>query len=260
MENQYERNKEIMKRLDSQGKISVNELAAAFGVTPTTIRRDLTILESQNRLKRTHGGAVKISFIAEEPAYVERRTHMIQEKMKIGRIAAGLVKDQMTIFLDIGTTVAQMVPYLRGKRQLRILTNSVDTMMQLIRICQEDKEFAKVIFIGGQVNPIQQTVSGPLSESFLEQFFVDMAFIGVGGIHLKGGLTGYDEAEVQLSKGIIERAKESVALLDHSKIGVRNVYRIVELEQVDYVICDTHHPEDWKLPMEKLTIEWRSEE
>lgn len=260
METQYERNKEIMKRLDSQGKISVNELAVSFGVTSTTIRRDLTMLENQNRLKRTHGGAVKISFIADEPAYMERYTHMIQEKMKIGRIAAELVKDQMTIFLDIGTTVAQMVPYLRGKRQLRILTNSVDTMMKMIKLCQEDKDYAKVIFIGGQVNPIQQTVSGPLSESFLEQFFVDMAFIGVGGIHLKGGLTGYDEAEVHMSKEIIDRAKESVALLDHSKIGVRNVYRIVDLEQVDYVICNTDHPDDWKTSMERLAIEWRHEE
>ena len=131
MEYTNERHKAIMAFLDTYGKISVVELAHKFKVTSATIRRDLTDLERQHKLQRVHGGAVKYLFLSEEPEIEKRRLIYISEKIKIASMASRLIQDNMSIFLDVGTTIAQMIPLILGKRNLTVITNSIDVMVQL---------------------------------------------------------------------------------------------------------------------------------
>ncbi|MCG8481746.1 MAG: DeoR/GlpR family DNA-binding transcription regulator, partial [Clostridia bacterium] len=188
-----ERQKIILKTLDHYGKVSVNELAEKFNVASATIRRDLTALEKENKLQRVHGGAIKISFYAEEPAITKRRSMYMIEKIKIAKIASRIIEDKMSVFIDVGTTTAQIIPFLKERRNLQVLTNSLEALMELVKMVNNNTFHGKIIFIGGEINAKQLTVSGSLSEGFINQFFVDIAFIGVGGVHLSGGLTGYDE-------------------------------------------------------------------
>lgn len=256
MEYTNERHKAIMACLDTYGKISVVELAHKFKVTSATIRRDLTDLERQHKLQRVHGGAVKYLFLSEEPEIEKRRLIYISEKIKIASMASRLIQDNMSIFLDVGTTIAQMMPLILGKRNLTVITNSIDVMVQLSKFKLSQQFTGKLFFIGGEINEKQQTVSGALSQQFAKTFFVDMAFIAVGGIHLSGGITGYDERETLLSKQMIAQCKEAVVLVDHSKIGVRNLYQIAPLKGIDRIICDTKYPEEWRKELEINDVEW----
>lgn len=250
------RQKDIIHLLAISGKVKVDELSEKFKVAPATIRRDLAQLESQHKLRRTHGGAVKISFLSEEPAIDIRRHLYINEKIKIASLASRLISDNMSIFLDIGSTVAQMVPLIKEKRNLTVITNAIDVLTALSALMRDHQFNGKLIFLGGEVNALQQTVSGALSESFLERFYIDMAFIGVGGIHHIGGITGYDIHEVSLSRKIIAHSKENIVLVDQSKIGVRNLHQIERFEKIDKIICDVKHPELWHPILEEHDIEW----
>jgi len=256
MEYTHERHKAIMAYLDTYGKVSVVELADKFKVTAATIRRDLTDLERQHKLQRVHGGAVKYLFLSEEPEIEKRRLIYISEKIKIASMASRLIQDNMSLFLDVGTTIAQMIPLILGKRNLTVVTSSIDVMVQLSKLKLSQQFTGKLIFIGGEINEKQQTVSGSLSQQFAKTFFVDMAFIAVGGIHLSGGITGYDPNETLLSKQMIEQCKEAVVLVDHSKIGVRNLYQIASFKAIDRIICDTKYPEEWGKELEVNDVEW----
>jgi DeoR/GlpR family transcriptional regulator of sugar metabolism len=259
MDYSNERHKAIMACLDAYGKISVVELAHKFEVTSATIRRDLTNLERQHKLQRVHGGAVKYLFLSEEPEIEKRRLIYISEKIKVASMASRLIQDNMSIFLDVGTTIAQMIPLILGKQNLTVITNSIDVMVQLSKFKLSQQFMGKLIFIGGEINEKQQAVSGSISQQFSKKFFVDMAFIAVGGIHLSGGITGYDERETLLSKQMIEQCKEAVVLVDHSKIGVRNLYQIAPLKAINCIICDIKFPEEWRKALEFNDVEWMYE-
>lgn len=250
------RQKEIINLLSISGKIKVDELAEQFKVAAATIRRDLAQLESEHKLQRIHGGAVKISFLSEEPSIDKRRHLYVNEKIKIASLASRLISDNMSVFLDIGTTVAQMVPLIREKRNLTVVTNSINVLTSLSQLMVDNKFNGKLIFLGGEVNAVQQTVSGTLSEAFIQSFYIDMAFIGVGGIHHVGGATGYDINEVSLSKKIMTQSKENIVLVDHSKIGVRNLHQIANFQKIDKIICDIKHPDLWHNTLEENDVEW----
>ena len=52
-----ERHKSILNILQLQGSVSVSDLAERLEVSEVTIRKDLSALEKQNKLYRTHGRA-----------------------------------------------------------------------------------------------------------------------------------------------------------------------------------------------------------
>jgi DeoR family fructose operon transcriptional repressor len=99
-----ERRQEIALIVRGQGRGDVAELAARFGVTPETIRRDLSELEHRNVLRRVHGGAIPIERFRSEPAVAEKAATMATEKGRIARAALAFVPDHGTVLLDAGTS------------------------------------------------------------------------------------------------------------------------------------------------------------
>ena len=55
-----ERHQKIVDLVNLRSSIRVSELSDIFSVTDETIRRDLEKLEKENKLRRSHGGAVSI--------------------------------------------------------------------------------------------------------------------------------------------------------------------------------------------------------
>src|SRR5262245_59986422 len=86
-----ERRQAIVERVRAAGKVTVEELIAAFRVSAPTVRADLTQLEAQGLLRRTHGGAIRAAGTLFEPPYAERQVMRHAEKRAIGRAAAALV-------------------------------------------------------------------------------------------------------------------------------------------------------------------------
>ena len=91
------RQSEIVSLARVQGRVSVDDLAIRFDVTPQTIRKDLNDLCEQRLLTRVHGGATVASGVA-NLAYEARRLIAAEEKRAIGATAAKLISNKSSLF------------------------------------------------------------------------------------------------------------------------------------------------------------------
>ncbi len=249
------RKSHILRALGSKGKVKVNLLSEELRVTPETIRRDLEELEKESLVKRVYGGAIRTTSENELP-YADRTIQYIAEKKSIGERAARLVCDNEMIAVDVGTTTLQMVHHILPRKNLVVVTSSFSVLKELIQYKNSDSFSGRIIFIGGDINSQQMTASGTLAEGFLENLYMDKAFVSVAGLSTEGGLTSYDINECTLTRKIIRHAKETIVLADHSKVGCRNHYKIADLAEIDKVVCNVAAPAEWKEPLAKMGVEW----
>jgi DeoR/GlpR family transcriptional regulator of sugar metabolism len=251
-----ERQDQILQYLIQDGKVKVIPLAEELGVTTETIRRDLDILESEGHLRRVYGGAIRSTYEHGEPTFEQRETINAEGKQKIGEIAASLIQDGDMIALDVGTTMIEMVKSIRGKKNITVLTNSLAVGVHLSEALSSGRFNGKVIFLGGELNPDQNSITGPLCENMLEQFHLDKAFLSVGGVSFKTGITDYDVNESHISKMFSTAASQTIVLADHSKIGVQAFSKIMPINEVDIIVSDVSCPEEWTNELMKIGLSW----
>lgn len=251
-----ERKRIILEELNRDGKVKVISLAERFLVSEETIRRDLDALERSGKLKRVYGGAVRKSYQEGEPPYQLRQSLNREAKMAIGWRAAGCLQDGDTLVIDTGTTAMELARAIKGRNRLTIITNSLPVAAVLTESLNQRLFTGQVILLGGELNPEQQSVSGPLCIRMLERFHVDKAFISVGGISLANGISDYDLNESIMSQVMIAAAKEVIVLCDQSKIGVKAFYQIAPIEAADVVISEQAEPSSWTNELHAKGISW----
>ncbi|MFC0274569.1 DeoR/GlpR family DNA-binding transcription regulator [Metabacillus herbersteinensis] len=249
-----ERKRVIIELIDQNGKVRVNDLAKDFDVSTETIRRYLEELESERKLKKVYGGAVRLEDETEEPAMFEREIVRIDEKRRIANKACTFIKDQDVIFIDEGSTTLQMVQLLCNYNRLTVITNSFPVASKLLAYANKETFNGDVIFIGGNVGHRHYRTSGSLAERMAEEFFVDKAFISVDGILPEEGITCFDLEKSQLSKILIKNATEVFVLADHFKLGVKANFKMASLSNINKVLTDVNFPEEWDLTT--TSCEW----
>lgn len=251
-----DRKQVILEELNSHGKVKVLSLAERLEVSSETIRRDLDVLEQQGRLKRVYGGAVKENYAQGEPPYHQRQDMNLLAKKMIGQRAAEFLADGDTVVIDTGTTMLEFARAIKGKKRLTVLTNSLPVASLLAESLNEHVFTGKVVLLGGELNPEQQSMSGSLTEKMLETFHIDKAFISVGGISLSTGISDYDISESMMSKTMAEVSKAVFVLADQSKIGVQAFCNIASLDAVNVIISDQDKPAPWVNELENKGITW----
>ncbi|WP_336784456.1 DeoR/GlpR family DNA-binding transcription regulator [Paenibacillus sp. MMO-177] len=240
-----ERKREILELINDAGKVQTNDLVKRFGVSSETIRRYLEELESENRLKRVYGGAVKMTLVYEELSHLKREVLRVEEKQRVGRAAAALVEDYDVIVIDDGSTTLQMIPYLLYKKNLTIITNSISGLNMILDYQNKDMFSGDVFFIGGKIDPRHYRISGSLAEKFMENFFVNKAFISIDGISPEQGITSFDSSRALLVQTMMQKSEQSIILTDSSKFGANRLYKIADLAQLDTVVCEVPLPAEW---------------
>ncbi|MDF1510273.1 DeoR/GlpR family DNA-binding transcription regulator [Robertmurraya sp. DFI.2.37] len=251
-----ERIEYILEQLKKNHKVKVNELANHFNVTMETVRRDLDALAENNLVKRVYGGAVRVTYFQGEPPLNNRKSVMEKEKKAIGMTAATLIKDGSLIAIDTGTTVIELANAIKNKRDLTIVTNSLTVSSILSEKMRKGDFQGEMIILGGRISPEQESITGSMAEAQLSQFNVDQAFISVGGMSLKNGLSDYDLNETVISQRMISSAKEVIVLADHSKFGVDAFYKMASFDQVDAVVCSEPLPSSWEAHPSLENINW----
>lgn len=241
-----ERKRYILSKLENAPKIRVTEISKKFSVSTETVRRDLDVLESEGLVKRVYGGAVKVDFHKPEPPLQNRKRVREQEKRSIAKKASELIEDGSTILLDIGTTVLELAREIKNKEDITILTNSLLAANILLERLENNHFSGGVILLGGQLSPRQYSVSGKVTEMVLDRFNVDQAFISVGGISLRNGLSDYDFDESMISRQMIRVSKETIVLADASKLETDTFCKFGSLKDVDKIVSDVPLPAPWK--------------
>ena len=214
-----ERQEKIAALIATRGRVHLDELASVFEVSQPTLRKDLTILEKQGLVKRTHGGALSTRAPAERDI-MSRFVENVEAKRTIARACCDLVEDGEAIFLDCGTTTHHVAQQLATRGlQLTVLTNSPS-----VSECLADAGGITHILLGGQLRRKSGGIAGPLALEIVNQFAIATAFIGVSGI-TDDAITVADYNEAQLKASIIKRTQRVIVPMDRSKIDVTDFAR-----------------------------------
>lgn len=226
------RHARIVAMARERGSVSVEELATALGVTPQTIRKDLTALERRALVARVHGAAVAASGTDNLP-HAERRSVAAAAKSAIGAAAAALVPDGASLFINIGTTTEAIARHLVGRRKLMVVTNNLNVVDILA-----DSPGIEVIAAGGRVRAGDRAVVGGLATDFIRGFKVDLALIGASAIEPDGDFLDFDVDEVRVAQTIIRNARQVVLAVDAGKLQRPAPVRIGTLGEIDWLVMD----------------------
>jgi DeoR family glycerol-3-phosphate regulon repressor len=227
---------DIVELARQSGRVSVDELALRFNVTPQTIRKDLNELCERGVLQRFHGGAM-VSSGVKNFAYEARRQLATDEKRRIGIRAASLVPDNCSLLINIGTTTEQVALALRERQGLLVITNNVNVVNILM-----GHSNIEVIAAGGVVRHTDGGIVGEATADFIRQFKVDYAVIGTSAIDEDGSLLDFDYREVKVAQAIIESARSSILVADSMKYERSAPVRIGHISQIGYFVTDRAPP------------------
>ncbi|MCF2871528.1 DeoR/GlpR family DNA-binding transcription regulator [Octadecabacter sp. G9-8] len=227
------RHTEILDRARLHGKVTVQGLASAFGVTLQTIRRDLSDLADQGRLSRVHGGAVLPSGIT-NIGYEDRRRLNDAAKTRIGVMCAHEIKNGSSVFLGIGTTCEAVARALVHHEGLLVMTNNLNAVPIL-----SANPNCKVLVTGGTVRAADSGLVGAQAASTARNLKFDLAVIGCSALDQSGDLFDYDLDEVIVSQTVIDNSRATALVADASKFERAAPARIAALSDLSFFMTDT---------------------
>src|SRR5690606_38084749 len=226
------RHNAILELARKQGQVLVDDLAAAFEVTPQTVRKDLNDLCRARMLRRIHGGALYPSGV-ENMEYEARRRIAAHEKEAIGRAAAEIIPDGASLFINIGTTTEAVAQALVDHNNLMVITNNIN-VANTLRVHAS----IEVVVAGGVVRPSDGGIVGEAAVDFIRQFKVDYAIIGASAMDEDGALLDFDFREVKVAQAIIANARHVILVTDATKLERTAPVRIGHISQIDTFITD----------------------
>jgi DeoR/GlpR family transcriptional regulator of sugar metabolism len=231
-----ERQHRIALVVEEHGRARVVDLARQFGVSAVTIRKDLARLEEEQRLVRTHGGAVAPGRARPERAFEVRERLKQAEKRAIATAAVELIADGESVAIDASTTglyVARQLKRHRAWTNLTIVTNGLRIASELA-----GHPGISVLMLGGWVRHEALSLVGGLGDGVFRRINVQKAIIGAAGFTLDSGLTDATEEEAQIKRAMVGAAREVYAIIDHSKWGRASFVTFCRTERISGVITD----------------------
>lgn len=219
----------ILDSLRADGEVSVEELAAQFGVSASTIRRDLNALSTDGLLRRVRGGG---SIESDKVPFADVQRQQPAEKSRIAARAAELVHDGDIVLLDIGTTTALLARALR-RRRITVVTASLAAVDQL-----RDDDSVELIILGGAVRKNYNSMVGTLTEQALAQIRATICFLGTSGIREDGTVMDTTGTEVPIKRAMIESSQRVVVLADATKLPGVGLLSVCGPADIDAVVTD----------------------
>lgn len=230
-----DRMREVLSLLRARGELASQVLCAELDVSAATLRRDLSELEEQGLLVRTHGGAKALDPSGSEIPVRLRDHRMIAIKRRIAQHAAALVPPgPQAVALTGGVTCGEAARALKGRPNMTIVTNS----LTIAADCAVDAHM-KVIITGGLVRANSLEAVGPMSEHAFQVITVGTAILGADGMSADVGATTFDEAEARTAIAMAANAQRVVVAVDGSKIGKVTLAKMASLDRLDHLVTDS---------------------
>ena len=246
------RREEIMELIHSQGKVKVSELSEIYSISEVSIRKDLEALEAQGQLSRIHGGAVGLNKLYLNMDLTERYKTNAASKKDIAELAAKFIDDNDTIMMNAGTTLTYVLRALRGKKNISIVTNSVQNATEAALY----PDF-NVILLGGELDSKYQFTYGQDAIRQLENYHATKCILSVDGISAESGLTLYYSNEAELARRMIECSDMSMVVADSSKLGKNVFARITDAQKMKLLVTNKSENFEELKKLRKLGVEIR---
>lgn len=233
-----ERRELICKIVNEKKRVRVSELSRRLHTTEATVRRDLSELQNEKKVLRTHGGAVSVSFKADK-----KKEQRQDEKRRAYRAMAEAVysflREGDTLLLDGSESVLELCGLLKTgkKRGITVVTNSFQVVESL-----KDGDLV-LIHVGGNVNSSSCISVGTIAENVIRSLRVNKAIFSVQGVEPRYGCSVLDFAEASMKHVMMESAEQVFVLAEHSSFSSEYLAKVTDsLEGVDYLITDSHTP------------------
>ncbi|MCS6573799.1 DeoR/GlpR family DNA-binding transcription regulator [Curtobacterium flaccumfaciens pv. flaccumfaciens] len=217
------------------GMVRTAALAASLGTSEVTVRQDLAVLDQEARIRRVHGGAVRLGVGSTERPFEETAVEHQVAKAAIGHAAAALVRPGECVVLDVGTTPAAVAEALVARTELTgvtVVTNSLTTALALERAVPR----FTVIVTGGTLRPLQHSLVAPFNGAVLPMIAADLVFLGGTGLDVDHGLTNVNLPETEAKRMLATTARRTVVVADGSKFGRAHIGVVRALEDIDVVV------------------------
>lgn len=244
----------MIELLERHGGLSVSRLARHFSCSTATVRRDLARIEDSGVALMRHHGSV--SLVREDlgSQFEARRIAHFAEKEAIARLVADFIPDHATIGLNGGTTTMLIARALaKTGRPVRVVTNAINIAYELALKSQD------VVVVGGQVQLPHFESTGKVALNMLEQLHLDLAVLGVEGADAGFGFSTAREEEAAIAEVFRASADRVLTAWDGSKFGRKELFRLLDWSQVDYVATDTEGGK-WLKALPGVAVEQRQAE
>jgi DeoR/GlpR family transcriptional regulator of sugar metabolism len=245
-----ERQDEILRFIEQMRRASVGAICEHFAISEATARRDLGVLAEQAKIQRVHGGALAISHAPPELPVYQRMNELAEDKARIGKAAASLLRDGETVFLGSGTTVLEVAHALSETIDLTVITNSLLVLNHLI-----DKPNISVVSLGGQLRRSELSMIGVVTEQALATLRADKVIIGIHAISANEGLTNRYLPETVTDRQVLRAGKTVIVVADHTKCERVSTVLVAPLSVVDVLVTDIHAPAPFVATLEQQGIQ-----
>lgn len=244
---------EIKNLIQQEKTVSVEKIANLFNISPITVRRDLEKLQDRGLISKVHGGAMVRDSLEPEPVFKERVNLFKVEKDRIAKEAAKRINDGDSIIIESGTTCQALVKNLASKNNLKIATAGISVAAELLDLLNIRKDF-EISVCGGMLRPGSSIYVGPHAVNFFNSINVDKSFVGAVAISVKKGLSTATQFDAELSKAIINSAREVIMLADSSKFETQSYINFMPLTKINEIITDSNLNKEVAQKIKKLGV------
>jgi DeoR/GlpR family transcriptional regulator of sugar metabolism len=231
-----DRRNRIIQIMFKYKSINVKNLVKMFDVSDESIRRDLLYLQRKNMVRKTYGMVTLLNGIQSFylPFVQERKSKEQKEKMAIAEEAVKLINSNKLILLDAGSTVeyiAEKIKYVNNHKNFSIITSALNIANECSKFDCRD-----LFVIGGRVLPGSLSMIGPEAVKEIQNYNIDIAFIGTTGVSIEHGFSSSSPHEVELKREMISKARIVVVVADHTKFGKYGLKSFCSFEEIDHLI------------------------
>lgn len=225
-----ERLSRILSLVETKGSVSIADLLEELGTSESTVRRDLDQLDSEGRLTRVRGGAIakENRRLLRDDEVSRRKIRMVSEKETIGSMAAGLIEKDDFVYIDSGTTTAQMLGHI-SQKEATYITNGLSHAMTLGALG------FRVFVLGGEFKSTTESIVGEEAVGLLMKYNFTKGFFGTNGITVKEGFTTPELKEGMVKKAAFESCRQRFILADNSKFGVVSAVSFGGFSEADVI-------------------------
>ncbi|MCK5919022.1 MAG: DeoR/GlpR transcriptional regulator [Cocleimonas sp.] len=245
-----QRQLKIIDMLRRTGRVNVDELTTEFNASAETIRRDLSVLAHSGKIQKVHGGALLPSNQQGEGPFQQRMAENIAAKRIIAEKASKLISAGDTLLIDTGSTTLIFAEEIAAIKDLTVITNSAE----IAKIIATVENNSTVFLLGGKYNSDNRQTLGAMLIAQLEQFHVQHTVLTVGSLNAQVGAADFNAEEAIVARAMLQRAKNSILLVDSSKFNSAGSFVVGKLEKFDQLVCDMEPDHVLKMALKEAKV------
>lgn len=234
-----ERREIILSKIKSSGRVMAKDLSEEFNVSIDTIRRDLTQLEDEGLLKRTHGGAITLSKVRRFPIDSSiRYSEGTEHQNAVAKVSAGFIEEGDTVFIGGASIHYILLKYLPKDKNFTVVTNSITIANKL-----KPMSNIETYMVCGKVK-YEEGIVDAFATEFIRTLRIDIAFLTGGGLSAKHGLSSSTPEGAIFQKAVAGVSSKKICLMNFDKIGSEFFAKTLDIKAIDIIVTDWDAPED----------------